>query len=290
MAEFNIASFTALKPGPSTRRGSGGGTIIGTSRLLSRHLRPHANAFYRFLRLADGIADDPDIDPETKLGHLDALEKALTTGQASRGYLKPAIELRTSLQSTSVSDRHARQVLRAFRRDALGARCHTWSDLLLYCRFSAAPVGRFLLDLHHEPATSGPVSDALCAAVQILNHLQDCRADWIELGRCYLPLAWFDEAGISAERLVEDACDPVLRSIFDRALDQVDRLLIRAAPLPTQIKHRGLRLESSVMLSTAEALSRRLRLRDPLRRPVCLSTHQRVLATARGIARGLSAR
>lgn len=289
MTDFNLVSTATTHGGVAARRPSGGDSLPVSPRLLPRHLRPHAGAFLRFLRLAGEVADDTDLEPETKLAYLDALERALTTGQAKHAYLRPAIELRASLQTTGVSDRHARQILRAFRRDAVGARCHTWGDLLLYCRFSSNPIGRYLLDLHGEPAGAGPASDALCSAVQILHHLQHGRDDWTALGRCYLPLGWFDEAGISVERMVESRTDPKLRALFDRLLDNTDRLLQRAAVLPRLITHRGLRVEAAVVLSHAEALSRRLRARDPMRKRVGLWAHQRMVATARGLARGLAA-
>jgi squalene synthase HpnC len=263
-------------------------TFPAASHLLPRRLRSHISSFFRFVRLADEIADDPDLEPESRLAYLDALERVLTTGQARHAYLKPALDLRSSLQATGVSDRHARQVLRAFRRDAAGARCHTWSDLLLYCRFSASPVGRYILELHGESTTAGPACDALCSALQILSHLQDCHDDWIRLGRCYIPLAWFEEAGVSVERLVETDSDPRTRAIFDRMLDHIDRLLLRAGALPGQLTQRGLRMEAAVALSLAESLVQRLRTRDPLRRRVLLLPHQRMFAMVRGIARGLT--
>lgn len=290
MAEFNIAPLTAPKSAPAIRRDPGVEGLPIPSRLLPKPLRPHVLAFHRFVRLGSDIADDIDLEPEAKLTYLDALERTLTTGEARHAYLKPAVDLRASLQATGVQDRHARQILRACRRDAVGARCHTWADLLLYCRFSANPVGRYLLDLHGESTTAGPAADALCSAIQVLNLLQNGHEGWMALGRCYLPLVWFDEAGISVERLVETACDPQLRGIFDRTLDHTDRLIERAAALPGLVENRGLRLEASVMLSHAEALSDRLRRRDPMRRRVALGLHNRVAATVRGIARGLSAR
>ncbi|MBP2316018.1 squalene synthase HpnC [Azospirillum soli] len=290
MADFNVAPTKPRKPGPIARKDAGSENFPVASRLLPKHLRPHVMAFYRFVRLADDIADDPDLEPETKLAYLEALERALTSGQAKHAYLKPALDLRASLQTTGVSDRHARQVLRAFRRDAVGARCHTWSDLLLYCRFSANPVGRYLLDLHGEGVAAGPAADALCSALQVLNHLQDCRDDWLELGRCYIPLAWFEEAGISVERLVEPQADAKLRAIFDRTLEHTDRLLERAAPLPGLIQHRGLRMEAAVILSLAESLAQRLRVRDPMKKRVALGAHHKMLAVARGLARGLGAK
>lgn len=287
MADFNIAPTKPRKPNPIARKDAGSENFPVASHLLPKHLRPHVMAFYRFVRLGDDIADDPDLEPETKLAYLEALERSLTTGQAKHAYLKPALDLRASLQSTGVSDRHARQVLRAFRRDAVGARCHSWSDLLLYCRFSANPVGRYLLDLHGEGVAAGPASDALCSALQVLNHVQDCRDDWMHLGRCYIPLAWFEESGISVERLVETECDTKLRAILDRTLEHTDRLLERAAPLPSLIQHRGLRLEASVILSIAESLAKRLKARDPLKKRVALGTHHKVYAAARGLARAL---
>ncbi|PWC55528.1 squalene/phytoene synthase family protein [Azospirillum sp. TSO22-1] len=288
MADFNVVPTTTPKPGPFARKDARSENFPVASRLIPRHLRPHVMAFYKFVRLADDIADDPDLEAESKLAYLDALERALTSGQAKHAYLKPALDLRASLQATGVSDRHARQALRAFRRDSVGARCHTWSDLLLYCRFSANPVGRYLLELHGEGPEAGPAADALCSALQVLNHLQDVRDDWAALGRCYVPLAWFDEAGVSVERLVESESDPKLRAIFDRLLDHTDRLIERASALPGMIKHRGLRMEAAVILSVAESLAYRLRVRDPMKTRVELAAHQKVFALARGIARGIT--
>jgi len=289
MTDFNIAPTKPRKPNPIARKDESTENFPVASRLLPKHLRPHVMSFYRFLRLADDIADDGDLEPETKLAYLEALERALTSGQAKHAYLKPALDLRESLNATGVSDRHARQVLRAFRRDAVGARCHSWSDLLLYCRFSANPVGRYLLELHGEGVAAGPASDALCSALQVLNHLQDAREDWSQLGRCYIPLAWFEEAGISVERMVEGESDARLRAIFDQALEHTDRLLERAAPLPGLIQHRGLRMEASVILSIAQSLSKRLKARDPMKARVTLGTHHKLVAVARGLARSFSA-
>ncbi|EWY37004.1 squalene synthase [Skermanella stibiiresistens SB22] len=290
MAEFNIAPPTTGSAEPTAKKDAAGENFPVASRLLPKRLRPHVMAFYHFVRLADDIADDPDLEPELKLSHLDALERALVKGEAHSAYLQPALDLAASLKLTGVPDTHARQVLQAFRRDAKNTPCRTWSDLMLYCRYSAAPVGRYLLDLHGEgPKAVGP-SDALCAALQILNHLQDCRDDWVDLGRCYIPRIWFEQSKVSPERLVERGSNEALRAILDRTLDQVDALLERAAPLPSLVNHRGLRLESAVILTLARALSRRLRRQDPLARRVKLTTSGRVVATLRGIASGLSIR
>ena len=61
-----------------------------------------------------------------------------------------------------------------------------------YCRYSAMPVGRFVLDVHGESRDLWPANDALCAALQVINHLQDCAKDYRELDRVYLPLDVLD--------------------------------------------------------------------------------------------------
>ena len=295
MAEHRIAPSTdpdkggrplpiTFRPGDPTsraRRPRDGGLL--QPRFLQRRLRPHVQAFTRFLQLAEGIVDDPMLEAEAKLHHIDALEKALVEGRAKRPYLKVAVDLRECLAALGMGDRHARQILQAFRKDATGQVCRSWSDLLLYCRYAAAPGGRFALELHGEDvATAAPSADALCAAVQILGMLRDCRADWTDLGRCYIPIQWFDEAGVTVERLVERSSDPTLRVVFDRVLRQVDGLLDRAAPLPGLLKDRGLRAEATAQALEAVALRWRLAHVDPLTRRVQLSAGQRLVVHAKG--------
>ena len=82
-----------------------------------------------------------------------------------------------------VPPHHALQPLTAFKRDATQLRYVDWEDLLDYCRYSAMPVGRFVLDVHGERRDTWPANDALCAALQIINHLQDCGEDYRNLDR-----------------------------------------------------------------------------------------------------------
>ena len=83
--------------------------------------------------------------------------------------------------------RHALDVLIAFRMDVTKLRYENWDDVIHYCRYSAMPVGRFMLDVHGESTSTWAASDALCAGLQINNHLQDCAKDYKNLNRVYLP-------------------------------------------------------------------------------------------------------
>lgn len=291
MAEFRLSAQSPAQPGdPAARKGAEGENFPVASRLIPAPYRPHVIAFYAFARLADDIADDPHVEPDMKIAQMDALERALVSGIGNQPWLAPALTLKATLTATGVSGLHARQLLQAFRRDAMGSHCKTWQDLVLYCRYSANPVGRFLLELHGEGMAAAPASDALCTALQILNHIQDCRHDWVELGRCYLPTSWFKEAGGSIEHLVETEATPPVRAVIDRTLDNVDSLLRRASALPRLIANPGLRLESAVIVEMAMALSKQLRRRDPLAGKVQVGPLNRLGAVLLGVLRGMSRR
>lgn len=232
------------------------------SLLIRRDLRPHVHAFYAFARNADDIADSPSLTAEEKIARLDTMEDVLL-GRRQSGS-PSATRLRASLAETGVAPRHSLDLLIAFRRDATKLRYRDWHELYDYCRYSAMPVGRHVLDLHGEDrATYGP-SDALCASLQVLNHLQDCARDLAALDRCYLP-------GAVVEELRGSAATPALRRIFDALLDQVDALNAAAVDLPLSTRDRRLRLETGVIVGLAYRLARRLRRDDPLARRVRLT-------------------
>lgn len=258
------------------------------SRLLPRALRPTVAAFYAFARAADDIADDALMPAPAKLELLDALDRALTgeTGDHSHAALARATALRALFLERGLTLDHPRHLLIAFRADAVNRPCHTWSDLLAYCRYSADPVGRFLLDLHEEDQAGYPAADALCSALQILNHIQDCQDDYRRLHRVYIPAAWLDEHSLTARSLLAPRESPALRAIVDRMLDGVDRLNDGAAALPAHIRRRGLRMEATAIVAISRKLAAKLRRNDPFARRVALSGAEKIAAMLGGIAFG----
>jgi farnesyl-diphosphate farnesyltransferase len=230
--------------------------------LLSRRLRPHVHAFYAFARNADDIADHPTLPPAEKIARLGVMEDVLL-GRRDEGS-PTALALRASLAETGVTPDHARDLLHAFRQDATTSRTESWAGLMEYCRYSAMPVGRYVLDLHEAPAACHGPSDALCAVLQVLNHLQDCARDLAELDRCYLPLDLLEAAGATVEDLRRPAETPALRVVFSTLLDRCDELNRAAAALPARTPGTRLRLECAVITALARRLTARLRHGDPL--------------------------
>lgn len=255
--------------------------------LVPKALRPHVHIFYLCVRAADDIADAPDIPPEEKTRLLTVMDEALQGKGTPDPVTKPAFDLVDSLNKTGVTAQHARHLLQAFMMDVTKLRYRNWSDLLNYCRYSAAPVGRYLLDLHGEDKSIWPATDALCMALQVLNHVQDCKDDYRNLDRVYIPQPWLREEGIDVDALDADRASPALRKVLNRTLDRTDELIIQAWAGVPRLRNRGLRLETALITAIAAKLSGKLRRRDPVAGRVELNWLDYFLCAVRGLARGL---
>ena len=240
--------------------------------LIPARLRPTVAAYYAFARAADDIADSPDLPASEKVARLDRMEAVLTGASGAISDTERTAErLRPALAEAGVTDRHARDILIAFRQDATKLRYDDWPDLMGYCAKSAAPVGRFLFDLHGESRDGWPASDALCNALQVLNHLQDCQVDYRSLDRVYLPQDWLAEQGLNVDSLEAPQAAPELRLVLDTCLDATDELLARARGLPQRIADRRLAMEAAIIVHLAHRLAALLRRGDPLAGRVGLS-------------------
>src|SRR6202000_412998 len=156
-------------------------------------------------RTADDIADHETLGAQDKLAYLDLLGAELL----GQGYSQPeAVNLRRALAERALPPRHALDLLTAFRMDVTKLRYETWDEVIHYCRYSAMPVGRFVLDVHGESTSTWAASDAICAGLQINNHLQDCGKDFRNLNRVYLPRDALAAAGASAEQLGQPKASP----------------------------------------------------------------------------------
>ena len=239
------------------------------SRLISARYRGHMHAYYAFARNADDIADSPELSADEKIARLNIME-AVLLGQQQEGS-PSASRLRVSLAETAVSPVHATDLLIAFRQDAEKKRYETFDELYHYCRYSAVPVGRYVIDLHGESHGCYGPSDALCISLQILNHLQDCRDDLRTLDRCYIPQTLLRHFGVKTEDLLSSEETPALRRAFITILDRIDRLNLAAENLPDEVKSRRLRAETSFICGLAVRLAARLTKYDPVAARVKLS-------------------
>lgn len=281
-----MAPAVAVPLAKSAGKRVGGENFPVASLLLAAANRERVMAFYRFARTADDIADDAGLGRAEKLARIDQFE----LGLSGRFGAPEALALHRALGGESRLLAHASALLHAFRRDSLEDHCRSWSDLMAYCTCSAAPVGRFLLDLHHQSDRLYPHADSLCTALQVLNHLQDCGDDFRQLGRVYLPADWMDASGLEAGTLNEPQGGPALRHVMDLCLDRVEMLIDHARALPRLMSDRRLALETAIIVEIAARLAALLRRHDPLARRVRLSPQAFAAACCRGIVTGLRRR
>jgi hydroxysqualene synthase len=238
-------------------------------------------AFYNFVRTADDIADHATLAAEEKLRLLDLLEAELLGKSDTQ---PEAVKLRQALAGRSMPPRHALDVLIAFRMDVTKLRYENWDEVIHYCRYSAMPVGRFMLDVHGESTSTWAASDALCAGLQINNHLQDCARDFGDLNRVYLPRDALAAAGASVEELgAGRASAPLLQCLHTLAA-RTETLLNESKPLAAEVKDFRLGLEISVIQAFADKIVSMLKVRDPLAERVHLSALELAAYSIGGIA------
>jgi squalene synthase HpnC len=229
------------------------------SLLIKPAYRAPIMAFYRFARAADDIADHPTAAPEEKLARLASMSAGLDGDGAPE-----AMALRDIMAACGIDPMHAHELLRAFVRDVTVNRCTDWDDLIGYCRYSAMPVGRFVLDVHGEDRATWAANDALCAALQIVNHLQDCGKDYRTINRVYVPL----DTGLVIEDLGQSRATPALRAIIVALAQRTRALLDQSADFSLMIRDRRLATEVAIIHRLASSLCDRLETRDPLSEPV----------------------
>jgi len=257
------------------------------SRLIHPRHRGAILAFYEFVRIADDIADHATLGAQEKLALLDSLEAGLLGRHEEQ---RQAVALRAVLRERNLSPKHAQDLLTAFRMDVTKLRYRDWDDLMGYCTYSAMPVGRFVLDVHGEDRSIWPANDALCAALQVINHLQDCKKDFLALNRVYLPEDALAAAGAQVDDLGRDAATPALRRCLAGLAGRTGRLLDDSACFSAGIKDFRLGMEVAVIQALARRLVARLKRRDPLSERVHLGAGAVAGVGLLGIAVGTAAR
>jgi squalene synthase HpnC len=227
-------------------------------------VRPDARApimaYYRFARASDDIADHETASAQDKLALLAHMRAGLVGDGAPE-----AMALAAVCQQRGVPLSHGHELLDAFVQDCRQSRYADWAGLIGYCRLSAMPVGRYVLDVHGEDRAIWPLSDALCAALQVINHLQDCGKDYRGLNRVYIPTDLLAAAGVSESALGEGVASPALLGVIRHLAEQTQGLLAQSAPFARAIADVRLAHEVAIIQALAQDLVQLLLKRDPLK-------------------------
>jgi squalene synthase HpnC len=257
------------------------------SLLIAKRHRAPILAYYRFARAADDVADHPQLPRARKLALLDGLQATLLGSSDAE---PAALPLRSEIAARGLSAAHALDLLTAFRLDVDKRRYADWDELVGYCRYSAMPVGRFVLDVHGEDRALWRANDALCTALQVINHLQDCGKDYRALDRVYLPLDAMAASGTAVAALGAMSASAQLKSCLNSVAQRTAALLAEAAPLPHLVRDRRLAAETGAIVALARRLIAVLLRRDPLSERVHLGRGEMLAVGAMGMAATLLGR
>jgi hydroxysqualene synthase len=226
-------------------------------------VRPDARApimaYYRFARASDDVADDEGTSAGEKLRLLAHLRAGLS-GQGA----PEAMALADACRARGIDLIHAHDLLDAFEQDCRVNRYEDWEGLIGYCRKSAMPVGRFVLDVHGEDRATWGMNDALCAALQIINHLQDCAKDYRGIDRVYIPVPMLRAVGLDESALGQAQASPALLGVIRLLAEKTQGLLRQSAGFARAIRDTRLAMEVAIIQALAEDLTAMLLTRDPL--------------------------
>lgn len=169
------------------------------SRVVPDRMRDGVCAIYAFCRWADDLSDEAG-DPERARALLSWWRGELDAAFEGAPRHPVFTALCSVMDERPLPPEPFHALLDAFDQDQRVSRYETWTDVIAYCRGSADPVGRLVLELAGEPCTDEQfaLSDAVCTGLQLANHWQDVRRDLLDRGRIYLPrdahtIADFDE-------------------------------------------------------------------------------------------------
>lgn len=257
--------------------------------IISKNIKKFIRLFYTFARTADDIADHDSISGTEKLRILNFFDNSLKNGIKTD--IKVLNNLILHFKKLKFTKTYSRSLLKAFKLDATKRRYNNWDELLNYCKFSANPVGRFFIDLTYveqnikieEEKRILKSSDNLCTALQIINHLQDCKEDFEKLDRIYLPISYFNRYKIDFEILKKDYSCKNFKKLKKEMIRKVEDLLDRSKSGLKLIKIWRLKKETLIILNIAKRLCFLIKRNDPLEKKIKLSRIDLIFCFIKGI-------
>lgn len=213
------------------------------SLLLPRYLREPIAAIYAFARSADDFADEGDLAADDRLNLLRSYQRELNAIAENQPTTHPIfLRLRPVITQYSLPLSLFHDLLDAFMQDVTCNRYASHAELLDYCRRSANPVGRLLLHLFAAATEENVIySDAICSALQLINHWQDIGIDSHKgpEGRIYLPAEDLARFNVSENDILQgtthtDCINTASHNFCALMRFEVDRaraLMLQGAPL-----------------------------------------------------------
>lgn len=252
--------------------------------LISPKLKNIVQTYYQAARDADDAADNPLLSAEQKKAALDNIELAFRQPDMPTEF-KSAAKLGRLFAAENLDSSLYTDLLTAFRMDAENKPIEIWEQLLNYCNYSAAPVGRFMLAIHNENPSSYLPAATLCAVLQITNHLQDLKKDAVNLQRFYLPHKMMEQHGARYSDIYLSFTKPALREVINETTGKLRMMLQDAEPIFKIVKNIRLKWELGVIFSLTNSMIKKIERRDVLHDNIRLNGFDWIKALGSGLNR-----
>jgi len=211
---------------------------------LPHRFRYPVSLIYRFAREADDFADEGDAPDALRLEHLERYRQELRNIECAA---PPGIpwfeELAAAIRAHRLPLQPFHDLLSAFSQDVVKKRYADHDEVLDYCRRSANPVGRLLLELYDAASPQNLIySDAICSSLQLINFLQDVAIDYRK-GRVYLPQTDLLRFGVAEDQIAQGSTAGNWGALMSFEIGRARALLHSGAGLGTILQSRiGLEL------------------------------------------------
>ena len=216
--------------------------------LLPAALRRPVKLIYRFARTADDFADEGDLAPHERLARLESYRAELRRLEAGSSPESPLFrELGEVVAAHRLPLAPFYDLLDAFAQDVAKRRYASFAELMDYCRRSADPVGRLMLQLYGESdARDVACSDAICSALQLVNFWQDIEIDFRK-NRIYLPQDDMARFGVSEDQIAAGDASGGWCDLMRFQIERARSMMLAGAPLATRLSGRvGLEIRAVV--------------------------------------------
>lgn len=201
------------------------------SLFIKKDLRKHVAVIYHFARNADDIADEGNFTIEERLTLLKKEENKLKSFLQGN-YSSPIDSaLHHTITTLNLNPQHFFDLLKAFKQDVTKKRYNDFDEVLDYCRHSANPVGRLILELHNiRDEVASLYSDQICTALQLTNFYQDIQIDF-DKDRIYIPLDEMIRFNVKPEDFESKKITDDFRKLMKFQLERAQNMFIEGEKL-----------------------------------------------------------
>ena len=207
---------------------------VGSWFIPKRYRKP-IHLIYTFARVADDIADEGSMAPSERIARIDHWEQLLENGLNGKSEDKYFLELASVIREFNLSPELLKELLVAFRRDSTNPLFNSFEEVLGYCRYSANPIGRLMLEIF-ECSNDRTVrfSDDICTALQLTNFWQDISVDTAR-NRFYIPQSDMHDVGLDNENLLFDENKKAFCALIKKQVMETKALFVKGQPLADHV-------------------------------------------------------